>query len=154
MIISVAVSIARFFITNNSKNDILIFVLGDWNVGVYELFDISYSTCLPIRAKEGPFEVFSNEIGEEYNICARKKIYVYLHKPMLNIDITERFSCCQKLCKLRTYLNEFTEAIIQIFVGFSKICNFKNDFCNKEICCDLLQFLYTVFLVEWTMLCI
>ena len=103
MIISVAVSIALFFITNNSKNDILIFVLGNWNVGVYELFDISYSTCLPIRAKEGPFEVFSNEIGEEYNICARKKIYVYLHKPMLNIDITERFSCCQKLCKLRTY---------------------------------------------------
>lgn len=82
LIISAGVSVVRFFITSNRKNDILIFVLGNWNVGVYELFDILCSTCLSIRAEKGPFEVFSNEIGEEYNVYARKKIYVYLHKSM------------------------------------------------------------------------
>ena len=66
-----------YFITGNRKNNILFFVYDSWNVRVYDLFDISDSTCLPVSGYT--FEVFSNETGEEFYICFPKKIYVYAY---------------------------------------------------------------------------
>lgn len=48
---------------------------------VYDLFNISNSTSLPLK-RNVSYEIWCNGTGEEFFIFGGDKIYVYLHKPM------------------------------------------------------------------------
>ena len=74
----------RQYCTSNSNGQLLFFVNCPENIAVYDLFDITECTYLPILPKGGePFEVRHNKTGEEFYICRGKRIYICLHKTML-----------------------------------------------------------------------
>ena len=71
------------YCASNSNSQLLFFVPTPENVAVYDLFDISDDTYLPILPKGSErLEVRHNKTGEEFYICRGKKVYIYLHKPM------------------------------------------------------------------------
>ena len=68
---------------SNSHNQILFFLVKQWEVVIYDLFDTSDFAVLPYDEDKEPSQLHVNESGEEIYAYHRQRMSVYLYKAML-----------------------------------------------------------------------
>ena len=66
------------------------------NVIVYDLFDTSNKTVLPISADKKLLYLYFNETGEEVYIYDKEKIYIYLYRSMFKSLVSQCVSVVRK----------------------------------------------------------
>ena len=68
---------------SNRHSQILFFLVKQWEVIIYDLFDTSDFAVLPYGEDEGPPQFYFNESGEEIYVYHRQRMSVYIYKSML-----------------------------------------------------------------------
>ena len=68
---------------SNSHSQILFFLVKQWEVVIYDLFDTSDFALLPYDEDKEPSQLHFNESGEEIYAYHRQRMSVYLYKAML-----------------------------------------------------------------------
>lgn len=81
---------------SNRDNQILFFQVNQSNVIVYDLFDTSNKTVLPISADKKLLYLYFNETGEEVYIYDKEKIYIYLYRSMFKSLVSQCVSVVRK----------------------------------------------------------
>ena len=89
----------RLYCISNRRNQVLFFQVGENNVTIYDLFDISNKAVLTITTDDRPLQLHFNKTGEEIFIYNGRKIYVYLYKSALKSLVLQ---CASFLAKTYT----------------------------------------------------
>ena len=89
----------RLYCISNRRNQVLFFQVGENNVAIYDLFDISNKAVLTITTDERPLQLYFNKTGEEIFIYNGRKMYIYLYKSVLHSLILQ---CASVVAKIYT----------------------------------------------------
>ena len=86
----------RLYCISNRRNQVLFFQVGESNVTIYDLFDISNKAVLTITTDEKPLQLHFNKTGEEIFIYNGRKMYIYLFKSVFKSLILQCASVVAK----------------------------------------------------------